>query len=62
MPTHLTPAELAARLRIKNVNTLAQWRSKGEGPRYMKFGTRVLYPVAEVEAWESQKIRNSTAG
>ena len=33
-------------------STLASWRSKGVGPRYLKLGGRVLYPVVAIEAYE----------
>ena len=31
--------------------TLAQWRYRGVGPRYTKFGHRVLYLGADLNAW-----------
>lgn len=52
---HFTPAELAERLCCSPA-TLAEWRCKGVGPRFIKFGlskqARVRYSEAEVEAWE----------
>jgi hypothetical protein len=36
-PALMTPEELAGYLR-KDVGTLANWRSSGEGPRYIKAG------------------------
>lgn len=59
-PLNLTTAEVAARLRI-SVRTLENWRQvKGRGPRFAKFGKRVLYPVAEVEAYERGQLRQSS--
>jgi hypothetical protein len=55
---NLTPEELAERWRISK-GTLANWRVSGEGPRYIKFGRRVLYPLSEVEAFERKSLRNS---
>lgn len=52
---HLTPTELAARLRLK-VSTLANWRHAGSGPRFIKLGRRVVYPLTEVEAWEKARL------
>ena len=31
--------------------TLAQWRCRGVGPKYTKFGNRVLYLGADLNAW-----------
>lgn len=53
-PEHLTPREVSARLR-KDVGTLANWRSKGIGPAYLKLGHRtVVYKLADVEAFEAK--------
>ncbi len=47
----LSPKEVAAEYRIAE-RTLANWRSKGEGPRYEKFGKRaVRYRRADLEAF-----------
>ncbi len=35
--------------------TLATWRSRKQGPSYVKIGGRVLYPEDAVEAWESKR-------
>ena len=56
---NLKPKEVAERLRI-SAHTLSNWRVKGEGPRYIKFGSVVLYPEIEVEAFEKKHIRSST--
>jgi len=56
---HLTPTELAARLR-KSVPTLANWRVQGKGPRVPP-GCPLLYPISEVEKWEREKLASSTA-
>ena len=53
---YLTPAELCARLRgTVTLKTLSNWRRGigGPGPAFMRFGNRVLYPVAFVESWEA---------
>ncbi len=31
--------------------TLAEWRCKGTGPRFIKLGNRVRYTPAELAAW-----------
>lgn len=57
MSTLLTPHEVSARYRNKiKVKTLANWRSNGEGPKYVKIGGAVLYPVEELEQWERKRI------
>ena len=39
-------------------STLATWRSRGNGPRFVKVGGRVLYRLADVVAWENRNTRN----
>lgn len=34
-----------------SLNTLANYRSRGEGPPYVKVRNRVLYPSAELARW-----------
>lgn len=31
--------------------TLRSWRSRGDGPAYVKAGRRVVYRVADLEGW-----------
>ena len=31
--------------------TMAQWRHRGEGPRYVRFGNRVLYLGSDLNGW-----------
>jgi hypothetical protein len=47
----LTPKELAQRWRL-NHQTLANWRHKRQGPPFVRIGTRVLYPMEGVQAFE----------
>jgi hypothetical protein len=56
---YLTPRELAERWRnIVTLSTLDNWRSsQNRGPRFVKIGGRVLYPVSEVEAYEARNLR-----
>jgi len=58
--THLTSEELAERLRMAP-GTLQNWRTKGFGPKFIKFGKRVLYPISIVEEWEKSYLKESTA-
>lgn len=53
----LTPAQLILRWDgAVTTGTLANWRSKGEGPAYSKFGSRVRYQIAKVVAWEAKNM------
>jgi hypothetical protein len=37
-----------------SVGTLRNWRSMRVGPGFVKIGKAVLYPVAELDAWDEQ--------
>jgi hypothetical protein len=50
---YLTIDEVAARYRT-NEGTVRYWRHKGYGPKGKKVGTRVLYPMAEVERFDRE--------
>jgi len=56
MSSLLTPQEAAERLNVKP-DTLARWRLKNIGPRYVKQGHRyVRYDEADLVRWiESRK-------
>ena len=57
-PEYLQPRELAERWRgVVTLSTLDNWRSQNRGPRFVKIGGRVLYPVVEVEAYEARNLR-----
>ena len=53
MDTHLDERMLANRL-VMSPRTLQRWRQDGDGPAYLKLGGRVVYRLADVEAWERQ--------
>jgi hypothetical protein len=53
--TCLNQIDLARRWRI-SPRTLERWRWLGQGPRYLKLGGRVLYRVADIEAYEQSVI------
>jgi hypothetical protein len=50
-----TPEEVAEYLRDIPVKTLAEWRSRGIGPAYMKIGRYVRYRWSDVLAWEETR-------
>lgn len=47
----LTSKEVADRWRLSD-QTLANWRSGGKGPPFIRVGSRVLYPVEGIHAFE----------
>ena len=58
-PALLTTPEAAAHLRLR-VRTLETWRRLGKGPPFLKLGTKVRYPIADLEAWLAARVRIST--
>ncbi|MFA1701659.1 helix-turn-helix transcriptional regulator [Mycobacterium intracellulare] len=50
-PTASVEAAVAAPMIGVGPDTLKMWRRKGIGPAYVKFGNRVRYRVADIEAW-----------
>lgn len=55
----LTPQALIERWQSSiTLVTLATWRSRKNGPRYIKIGGRVLYPLDGVEEWENKRTLN----
>lgn len=59
-PRFLSTDEAAEMLRIKT-QTLRVWRWRGDGPRYLKAGSRVLYKLADVLTWLEQTSAQSTS-
>lgn len=51
----LSRQELATRLGLP-VKTLAEWASKGTGPRYAKFGKHTRYKLGDVIEWENGRM------
>ncbi len=58
--SYLNQLELANVLRI-SPKTLEAMRQKGTGPIYRKFGRRVLYAAADVEAFLNENSFRSTS-
>lgn len=57
---HLNQIELSRRWSI-SPRTLERWRWLGQGPCFLKIGGRVVYRLEEIEAFEAQQMRGSTA-
>jgi len=60
LPEMMTRPEVAEHLRTP-VATLAQWASKGYGPRFIKAGRRTLYRRADLERW-FQELESAQRG
>jgi predicted site-specific integrase-resolvase len=56
---HLNQVELADRWNISH-RTLERWRWAGTGPRFVKFGGRVRYRLADIEEFEQEQLRHLT--
>lgn len=56
----LTTREAARYLRLQPT-TLERWRSRGSGPRYRKYGGRVVYTREDLEAFANAGLRCSTS-
>ncbi len=61
LPELITPRTLAARWGLSE-KTLERWRMTGNGPTFLKLGSRVLYRMNDVSAHEAQRTRRCTAG
>lgn len=57
---YLTPEEAAHHLRL-SPRTLEKMRTLGGGPRFCKFGRRVLYARVELEAWAAERSYEMTS-
>lgn len=58
---HLNQRQLAERWGISEAS-LERWRSEGIGPVFMKIQGRVLYREQDIETFETNSLRKSTAG
>jgi len=61
---HLVSTTEAARVLGVQKQTLAVWRLRGRGPRYVRFGGhrgRVVYDVGDLEEWISARKYESTS-
>jgi len=53
----LTTQEVAERYRdLISTGTLENWRAQKIGPPFVKIGKAVLYPVAELDAWDKRNL------
>lgn len=59
-PEFLTTEEAAVFLRL-SPRTLEKQRVLGGGPRFRKFGARVLYAVGDLRAWADSRAYGMTS-
>ena len=53
----LTDEEVARRYRgMVSIGTLRNWRYMKVGPKFMKVGKAVLYPLVELEKWDQEVL------
>ena len=53
---YLTPKQLVNRYQNSiTERTLANWRSRGDGPPFTKIGGKVLYALGDVVTWEQAR-------
>jgi hypothetical protein len=57
---HINQVELSRRWRL-SPRTLERWRYQGTGPQFLKVGGRVVYRLADIEAFEAEQLRASGA-
>jgi predicted DNA-binding transcriptional regulator AlpA len=55
----LDPNEAAQYLKISR-RRLDRYREEGDGPRFRKFGAKVAYTVADLDAWSIEHAFQST--
>jgi len=57
---HLNQVQLARRWSL-SPRTLERWRWRDQGPAYLKVGGRVVYRLADIEAFEHAAARQPSA-
>ena len=57
---YLTNDEAAVFLKL-SPRTLEKQRVRGDGPRFHKFGRRVVYAIADLESWANERVCSNTA-
>ena len=58
----MTPKDVSDRYEGRiGVRTLANWRSQGSGPPFVKIGGAILYKFDDLNAWEQANTVSSTS-
>jgi predicted DNA-binding transcriptional regulator AlpA len=60
-PEELVSCEKTAKALGVKAQTLANWRSEKQGPRYVKVGRLVYYRRSDICAWLASQIRDPKA-
>ncbi|MBR7618122.1 DNA-binding protein [Phenylobacterium sp. 20VBR1] len=60
-PSNLVPVGAASQHVGLSVSTLNKLRVFGGGPVFLKLGRRVVYDLADLDAWLATKRRRSTS-
>ena len=58
--TTVSPAECARRIGLQP-STLRNRRVRGDGPPYVRIGTRVRYRIGDIADWLDAQVRTSTS-
>ena len=58
--THTNQGQLARRWGVSE-RSIERYRMEGTGPCYLKLNGRVVYNLADIEAWELTRKRHSTS-
>ncbi len=56
---HLDSKQLAERWAM-SYRTLDRWRWQGQGPRFVKIGSRVIYRLKDIEEYEANNVHTNT--
>lgn len=56
-PTEYLTTKGAAKLLSCGTSTLEPWRSKGKGPNFVRIGSAIRYPRADLDAWIADHAR-----
>lgn len=58
----ITPQQLSDRWEGRiSARTLANWRSAGNGPPFVKIGGAIVYRSIDVESWEARNTVSCTS-
>lgn len=57
---YTTQNEAALFLRLSE-RTLERWRVEGQGPRFRRFGRRIVYAKSDLEIWADGRCYQSTS-
>jgi hypothetical protein len=60
IPDKYLDNEQAAQFLKLSPRTLDRQRGTGDGPRFRKFGRRVIYAIEDLEAWANERVFGRT--